>query len=145
MKTGKLILVAAGTAAVGSLLYYRGAKNLVFDIDGFEFAKDGTLNMRIKCTNPNRFFGYPVPQFMANVFDSNSNLIGTVTNRQLQYIAANTTSYIYGTVNPDYANLIGVATQIALTQNIPTNINFNGLIYVGPYTLPFDTTGAPTQ
>lgn len=129
-------LGAAGTAAVGGWLYKNGANNLVFDISGFAFAKDGTLLITLAVTNPNRFFGYPVPQFNLTATDGNGNIIGTITNSVLQYIATNADTLITGTVTPNYLNLTATALTSLASQAVPTGITLTGTATIGPFQIP---------
>lgn len=141
MKTSTKILLAGGaTLAVGAYAYRMGVNHVQFSLDGYQPAPDGAgLLMRIKATNPNKFFGYPVPQALINVFDNNSNFLGTAINNQLQYIPANSTSFIYAVVQPNYQNLVSVILGIISSGTLPTNLIFNGLVKVGPVQIPFDT------
>lgn len=141
MKTStKLLLAGGATLAVGAYAYRMGVNNVQFSLDGYQPAPNGAgLLMRIKATNTNKFFGYPVPRMLVNVFDSNSNFLGTAINNQLQYIPANGTSFIYAVVQPNYANLVSAITSIITTGALPTNLIFNGLVKVGPVEIPFDT------
>lgn len=141
MKTNtKLLLAGGATLAVGAYAYRMGVNHVQFSLDGYQPAPDGAgLLMRIKATNPNKFFGYPVPQALINVFDNNSNFLGTAINNQLQYIPANSTSFIYAVVQPNYQNLVSVIMGIISSGTLPTNLIFNGLVKVGPVQIPFDT------
>jgi hypothetical protein len=141
MKTGtKILLGVAAAGAIGAYAYRSGVNNVQFSLDGYQLAPDGAgLLMRIKATNPNKFFGYPVPQALINVFDNNSNFLGTAINNQLQYIPANSTSFIYAVVQPNYQNLVSVITGIITSGLLPTNLIFNGIVKVGPIQIPFDT------
>lgn len=141
MKTStKLLLAGGATLAVGAYAYRMGVNHVQFSLDGYQPAPDGAgLLMRIKATNPNKFFGYPVPQALINVFDNNSNFLGTAINNQLQYIPANSTSFIYAVVQPNYQNLVSVILGIISSGTLPTNLIFNGLVKVGPVQIPFDT------
>ena len=138
--TTKLLLAGGATIAVGAYAYRMGVNHVQFSLDGYQLAPDGAgLLMRIKATNPNKFFGYPVPQALIHVFDNNSNFLVTAINQQLQYIPANTTSFIYAVVQPNYQNLISIVTGIITSGALPTNLIFNGLVKVGPVQIPFDT------
>ena len=141
MKTStKILLGVAAAGAVGAYAYRAGINHVQFSLDGYQLAPDGAgLLMRIKATNPNKFFGYPVPQALINVFDNNSNFLGTAINNQLQYIPANGTSFIYAVVQPNYQNLVSVITGIITSGLLPTNLIFNGIVKVGPIQIPFDT------
>jgi hypothetical protein len=140
MTTGKKLLIGAGVAAGAGFLFYRlGINDLQFSIDGYVPGPNGSIQMRIKVTNPSRLFGYPVPQMLVNAFDSSGSFVGTIINQQLQWIAAGTTSYIYGTVQPNYQNLVSIIMSVIQGGGLPTGLTFHGMIRVGRIEIPFQT------
>jgi hypothetical protein len=141
MKTSTLLWVGGGFALVGLGISYRdGINKLKIDVDGFENPSDDTFVVRLKITNPNRFYGYPVPRMTVNAYDNTGALIGVITNDQLQYISANQVSYIYGTVAPDYTALATVITDLITKGQLPQGLKFHGLIDLGIAQIPFDTS-----
>lgn len=141
MKTGTVLLLGAtGALIVGGIAYKRGIDKLRFDLDGFQFAPGGSgLLIRLRVTNPNRFWGYPVPRMKVNAYDSAGNFIGTIINNQLQYIPANAHSYIYGIVSPDFASLIGVIYAAITSGTLPSGLSFQGVIQIGSINIPINT------
>lgn len=138
--TNKILLGSAAALGVGAFFYRSGINHLQFGIDGYVPGPDGSIQMRIKVTNPSALFGYPVPEMFVVVYDSSDNIVGTILNKQLQWISSNGTSYIYGTVQPNYQNLVSIITS--LIQNggaLPTNLTFDGQIRVGRILIPFTT------
>lgn len=135
-----LVIGLGGAATVGGLLYRRGIDDLVFNVDGFQFAKDGTLQMRIRVTNPSRFFGYPVPQFNLTAFDSMGTNVGTIVNNVVQYVAPGGDSFIYGTASPNYANIASVAAYALTSQSATPGVTFSGMAFVGPLQIPVTIT-----
>jgi hypothetical protein len=141
MKTTTKQLLFAGAAAAGAGFYfYRdGINKLQFSLDGYVPGPDGTIQMRIRVTNPSLFFGYPVPRMLVNAFNSEGSFAGSIINHQMQWIPANAVSYIYGIVRPDYANLATVIANVINGGALPTGLTFNGEIIVGRIRIPFET------
>jgi len=141
MKTGhKLLLAGAAAAGVGAYFYRQGINHLQFSVDGYVPGPDTGILMRIKVVNPSAVFGYPVPEMFVVVYDSNDNIVGTILNKQLQWIAANRVSYIYGTVQPNYQNLVNIITGLITSGGtLPTGLTFDGTIRVGRIQIPFTT------
>lgn len=140
MKTEAIIATGVVGVGITAFFYRNGINHLQFGIDGYVPGPDGSIQMRIKVTNPSALFGYPVPEMFVVVYDSNDNIVGTILNKQLQWISSNGISYIYGTVQPNYQNLVSIITS--LIQNggaLPTNLTFDGQIRVGRILIPFTT------
>lgn len=141
MKTStKIVLGGIAAVGVGAVLYRRGIDNIRFDIDGFSLADNLTdILIRIRATNPNRFFGYPVPQMFVVVFDKQGNQLGTIITDRLQYIQANGVSFLYGIIKPTWGGLANVLTTTITTGEFPTDLVFTGEITIGGFRIPFDT------
>ena len=118
--TTKILLIGGGAALVGGILYRQGINNLQFSIDNYLPGPDGTLQVRLRVFNPNRFFGYPVPRVFVVAYDSHQNMIGTIVNNQMQWINANGTSFIYGTVTPQWQNLVSIISCVGALFQIVT-------------------------
>lgn len=140
--TSKILLGGAVLLGIGAYAYRRGIDNLQFSIAGYQPGSNGQLLMKIQVTNPNQFFGYPVPRMLVNAFDSSGSFIGTVINDQLQYIPARSVSYIFGVVSPNYANFFSIISNLISSGSLPTGINFHGIVQVGKFEIPFETSTA---
>jgi len=144
--TTKILLGAAAATGAGIYLYRKGIDALQFSIDGYQADNAGHILMRLQVVNPNKFFGYPVPRMLVNVFDGSGSFVGTVQNDQLQYIPANTTSYIYGIVKPNYGNFLSIIANLLQDANVLNNgtafsgLNFHGIVQVGKFEIPFETS-----
>lgn len=136
-----LLLAGVGTAGVLTAIAYRnGVKNIDFEIDDIQPTGDfSQLFLRIKCTNRNLLFGYPVPQIQAVVFADQDIEVGTVINTMLQYIPANQVSYITAVIHPNFAQSFNLIMSSLGQGQLPNNLTFTGEIKVGPIVIPFDT------
>lgn len=144
MKTSTKILLGGLVAGgVGLVAYRRGVDKLQISIDGFgtDPGNLGTMWVRLKVVNPNRFFAYPVPRLLVNAFDSSGSFIGTILNEQLQKIPANSVSFVYGTITPNYNTLVGIIMKVIQDKQLPSGLTFHGELQ-GPMGLkiPFDTS-----
>jgi len=141
--TGWWILGGVGLY-LGFESYKNGINDLVIALDGFEQPGDGSIQVRLKITNPSRFFGYPVPKMVVNAYDASGTFLGTITNTQPQYIPANQVSYIYGVISPNLNDLITTIVDIiANGLQSTSNLILQGDIEIGSILIPFSTkTGA---
>lgn len=142
----KILLGATATAAVTAYAYRRGIDALQFSVDGYQADNSGHILMRLRVVNPNKFFGYPVPRMLVNVFDGSGSFVGTVQNEQLQYIPANTASFVYGIVKPNYGNFLSIVANLLQDAALLNSgqafagLNFHGIVQVGKFEIPFETT-----
>ena len=140
METGMKVVIGLGVASVLGYTYYEGAKKLSFSVAGFQVNPDGTYSLQIAINNPNTFYMYPVPPCTLNAYDTSGNLIGQVVSTVTQWVSANGTTNITGTVTPNIGNLVTTLANAIKTMTLPSGIEIKGTIAFGPFNMNVDTT-----
>lgn len=136
--TVAIILGAAATVALTGYSYYNNVYNLRFALADIRISKSGDVGIMIAVHNPALFFGYPVPELYLRVYDKAGKFLGTLSNEQMQWIAAGGTSFIYAWVEPNYVQLISLVNDLLFKPG--DAFTLDGIIKVRNTEIPLQTT-----
>lgn len=140
MKTSTILIGGAVVAGAGFFFYRKAINDLSFQLAGVNFQSDGRLRVTIRVYNPSTFFGFPVPRLDVGMFDKESNYLGTISNNTLQYIPRGE-SFIEGYLLPNFTSLFTTLASYVF-QSPTDHLIFQGVVYVGPLSIPFTTESA---
>jgi hypothetical protein len=139
MKAGTAILIAAGTGLlISGVQYRRGIDRLEFSLNDILIGEGGTIGLEIVAHNPSHYFAYPVPELFLNVFDEDSNFLGSLRSDELQWIHSNGDSLIRAWLLPNYTELGTILVHLLLPTAMDV-LKLNGIIKVGSISIPLDT------
>lgn len=143
MKPGAVITLAAFAGlGIYGVQYWRGIDDIKLQFSGWKISQ-GQIGVRIEVFNPHRFFAYPIPSLFLNVFDKNSNYLGSLRSDNLQWISRNGRSYLYAWVLPNYTSLIAFLLATLIPADSLGELILNGIFKVGNVDIPFETTLSP--
>ena len=137
-KSTGIVVGLTALALVGGYNYYAGIGKLTYQLYGIN--GDGSrLGIQILVRNTSKFFSYPVPGAFINVFDANSNYIGSLEADNIQWVHANGYSILQTWVIPTYQGLLQLLGALIGNPDALNNLFLNGVLQIGNRSVQLDT------